>query len=76
MCEVIKNVRSGLVGARKPWTNDTKTRSKLRGLYLFQGIEKGNHPSACMYATPDLCCSLIPIFFDEDIVAVRVNNVC
>ena len=25
---------------------------------------------------PDLCCSLIPMFSNEDIVAIRVNNVC
>ena len=43
---------------------------------LFQGIEKVNRPRACIYATPDLCCSLIPMFSNEDIVAVRVNNVC
>ena len=76
MCEVMKNVRSGLVLAQEPWTYATKIRSKLRGWNLFQGIEKGNRPRACIYATPDLSCSLIPMFSDEDIVAVRVNNVC
>ena len=75
MCEVTKNVRSGLVLAQEPWTYATKIRSKLRGWNLFQGIEKGNRPRACIYATPDLCCSLIPMFSNEDIVAVRVNNV-
>ena len=64
MCEVVKNVRSRLVLAQKPWT------------YLFQGIEKGNRPQACIYATHNLCCSLILMFSDEDIVAVTVNNVC
>ena len=76
MCEVTKNVRSGLVLAQEPWTYATKIRSKLRGWNLFQGIAKGNRPRACIYATPDLCCSLIPMFSNEDIVAVRVNNVC
>ena len=76
MCEVMKNVRFGLVLAQEPWTYATKIRSKLRGWNLFQGIEKGNRPRACIYATPDLSCSLIPMFSDEDIVAVRVNNVC
>ena len=76
MCEVTKNVRSGLLLAQEPWTYATKIRSKLRGRNLFQGIEKGNRPRVCIYATPDLCCSLIPMFLDENIVAVRVNNVC
>ena len=76
MCEVTKNVRSGLVLAQKPWTYATIIRSKLRDWNLFPGIEKVNRPRACIYATPDLCCSLIPMFSNEDIVAVRVNNVC
>ena len=76
MCEVTKNVRSGLVLAQEPWTYATKIRSKLRGWNLFQEIEKGNRPRACNYAAPDLCCSLIPMFLNEDIVAIRVNNVC
>ena len=49
MCEVIK-VRYGLVLAQGPWTYDTKIRSKLRGWNLFQSIEKGNRPRACVYA--------------------------
>ena len=52
------------------------TKTPLRGWNLFQSIEKGNRPRACIYATPDLCCSLIPMFSNKDIVAVRVNNVC
>ena len=76
MCEVIKNLRSGLVLAQEPWTCATKIRSKLRSWNLFQGIEKVNRPRACICATPDLDCSLIPMFSDEYIVAVRVKNVC
>ena len=76
MCEVAKNVRFGLVLAQEPWTYATKIRSKLRGWNLFQGIEMGNRPRACIYATPDLCCSLIPMFSNSDIVAGGVNNVC
>ena len=76
MCEVTKNVRSGFVSAQEPRTYATKIRSKLRGWNLFHRIEKGNRPRACIYATPDLCCSLIPMFSNQDIVAVRVNNVC
>ena len=74
MCEVTKNVRSGLVLAQEPWTYATKIRSKLRGWNLFQEIEKGNRPRACIYASPDLCCSLIPMFSNEYIVSIRVNN--
>ena len=76
MCEVTKNVRSGLVLAQEPWSYATNIKSQLQGWNLFQGIEKGNRPRACIYATPDFCCSLIPMFSNEDIVAVRVNNVC
>ena len=76
MCEVTKNVRSGLVLAQEPWTYTTKIRSKLQDWNLFQGIETGNRPRACIYATPDLCCSLIPMFSNENVVAVRVKNVC
>ena len=76
MCEVTKSVPSGLVLAQQPWTYATKIKSKLRGWNLFQGIENGNRPQACIYVTPNLCCSLIPMFSNEDIVAIRVNNVC
>ena len=76
MCEVTKSLRSGLVLAQQPWTYATKIKSKLRGWNLFQGIENGNRPQACIYVTPDLCCSLIPMFSNEDIVAIRVNNAC
>ena len=76
MCKVIKNVRSGLVLAQEPWTYAAKIRSKLRGWNIFQGMEKGNRPRACIYATPDLRCFLISMFSNEDIAAVRVNNVC
>ena len=57
MCEVTKHVRSGLVFAQEPWTYATNIRNKLRGRNLSQGIEKGNRLRACIYATPDLCCS-------------------
>ena len=76
MYEFTKNVRYGLVLAQEPWAHATKIRSKLRGRNLFQGIEKGNCPRACIYDTPDLCYSLMSVFSNEDIVAVRVNNVC
>ena len=76
MCEVAKNVRSGLVLTQEPWAYATKIRSQLQGWNLFEGIKKGNRPRACIYATPNLCYSLIPMFSNEDIVAIRVNNVC
>ena len=76
MCEVTKNVRSGLVLVQEPWTYATKIRSNLRSWNLFQGIEKGNRLRVCIYAARDLCCSLIPMFSNENIVAIRVNNVC
>ena len=72
MCEVTKSVRSGLVLAQQPWTYATKIKSKLRGWNLFQGIENGNPPQACIDVIPDLCCSIIPMFSNEDIVAIRV----
>ena len=75
ICKVIKNVRSGLVLTQEPWTYATKIRSKLRGWNLFQGTEQGSCPQACINATPDLSCSLLPIFSDKDIATVRVNNV-
>ena len=76
MCEATKNIRSGLVLVQEPWTYATKIRSNLRGWNLFQGIEKGKSLRACIYAIFDLCSSLIPMFSDENVVAVRVNNVC
>ena len=72
MCEVTKNVRSGLVLVQEPWTYAPKIRSKLRGWNLFQGIEKGNRPRACIYATLDLSSSLIPMF--SKIVAVDCGS--
>ena len=71
MCEITKNVRSGLVSVQEPWTYASKIRSKLRGWNLIQGIEKGKRHRACIYATPDLCCSLIPMSLNGDIVAIR-----
>ena len=50
MCEVTKNVHFGLVLAQGPWTCATTIRSNLRGWNLFQGIQKGNRPRACIYA--------------------------
>ena len=75
-CEVTKNIRSGFVLAQEPWTYATKIKSKLEDWNLFLSIENGNCPRASFYATSDLCCFLIRMFSDKDIVAVRVNNVC
>ena len=76
MCEVGKNTRFRLALAQEPHTYATKIRSMPRSWNLFQGIEKGNYPRARLYAAPDLCCSVISMFPDENIVAVRLNNVC
>ena len=75
MCEVTKNIRSRLVLAQESWTYATKIKSKLRGWNLFQSIEKRNCPRTCIYATPELCCPLIPMFSNQGIMAVRVNIV-
>ena len=75
MCEVTKNIRSGFLLIQEPWTYGTKIRGKPRGWNLFQSNEKDKRPRACIYATPDLQCSLIPRFSDEDVVAVRVKDV-
>ena len=63
MCKVTENVRSALVLAQEPWTYISKISSKLPRWNLFQGIEKGNRPRACICAIPDLCSSLIPMCF-------------
>lgn len=75
MCEVTKNIRSGLLLIQEPWTYENKIRSKLRGWNLFQGNEKDKRPRACIYVTPDMNCSLISKFSNEDLVAVRVKDV-
>ena len=72
--EVTKNLRSGLVLIQEPWTYGELIRGKLRGLKLFQGNRNGQRPRACVYATPDLKCFLLPMFSDADVVAVRVQN--
>ena len=75
LCEVTKNIRSGIVLIQEPWTYGGAIRSKLRGWKLFQGNKKDKRPRACIYVTSDMTCSLIPQFSSEDVVAVRVKNV-
>ena len=75
LCEVTKNIRSGIVLIQEPWTYGGAIRSKLRGWKLFQGNKKDKLPRACIYVTFDMTCSLIPQFFSEDVVAVSVKNV-
>ena len=75
LCEVTKNIRSGIVLIQEPWTYESAIRSKLRGWKLFQGNKKNKRPRACIYVTSDMTCSLIPQFSSEDVVAVRVKNV-
>ena len=73
--EVTKKVSSGLIIVQETWTYRSKIRGKPRGWNLFEGAFKDKRPRACIYATPDLHCSLIPRFSDEDVVAVRIKNV-
>ena len=75
LCEVTKNIRSGIVLIQEPWTYGRANRSKLRGWKLFQGNKKDKRSRACIYVTSDMTCSLIPQFSSEDVVAVRVKNV-
>ena len=49
-------------------------QSKLRNWNLFQSNDKGKRSPACIYVTPNLQCSLVLEFSDEDIVAVIVEN--
>ena len=53
-----------------------KNQKQATRMEPLSRIENGNRPQACIYVTPDLCCSLILMFSNEDIVAIGVNNVC
>ena len=53
-----------------------KNQKQATRMEPLSRIENGNRPQACIDVTPDLCCSLIPMFSNEDIVAIRVNNAC
>ena len=75
LCEVTKNIGSGIILVQEPWTYGGAIRSKPRGWKLFQGNEKDKRPRACIYVTSDMTCSLIPQFSSEDVVAVRVKSV-
>ena len=75
LCEVTKNIRSGIVLIQEPWTYVGAIRNKLRRWKLFQGNKKDKRPRACIYVTSDMTCFLIPQFASEDVVAVRVKNV-
>ena len=44
LCEVTKNIRSGIVLILEPWTYGGATRSKLREWKLFQGNKKDKRP--------------------------------
>ena len=75
LCEVTKNIGSGIILVQEPWTYGGAIRSKLRGWKHFQGNEKDKRPRACIYVTSDMTCSLIPQFSSEDVVAVRIKRV-
>ena len=75
LCEVTKNICSGIILIQEPWTYGGSVRSKLRGWKRFQGYRKEVCPRACVNVTSDMTCSLMPQFSNEDVVAVRVKNV-
>ena len=74
LCEVTKNILSGIILIQEPWTYGGSIRSKLRGWKLFQGNTK-ERPRAGIYVTPDITCCLMPQFSNEDVVVVRARNV-
>ena len=75
LCEVTKNICSGIILIQEPRTYGGSIRSKLRGWKLFQGYRKEVRPRACVNVTSDMTCSLMPQFSNEDVVAARVKNV-
>ena len=75
LCEVTKNISSGIILIQEPWTYRGSIRSKRRGWKLFQGNTKDKRPRAGIYITPDITCSLMPQFSNEDVVAVRARSV-
>ena len=75
LCEVTKNICSGIILIQQPWAYGGSIRRKLRGWKLFQGNRKEARLRACIYVTFDMACSLMPQFSNKDVVAVRVKNV-
>ena len=75
LCEVTKNISSGIILVQEPWTYGDSIRSKLRGWKFFQGNTKDKRPRAGNNITPDITCSLMPQFSNEDVVAVRARSV-
>ena len=75
LCEVTKNISSGIILIQEPWTYGGSIRSKLRGWKLLLGNTKNKRPRADIYITPDSTCSLMPQFSNEDVVAVRARSV-
>ena len=76
MCEVIKKRTFRVSVSSTTMDICHKNQKQATRMESFSRIENGNRPQACIYVTPDLCCSLIPMFSNEDIVAIRLNNVC
>ena len=74
--EVTKHIKSGLVFTQEPWIHGDMVRGKLPGWEIFLGNQKGDRPRACLYATSDLKCHLLPRFSSADLVAVRADSVC
>lgn len=76
MSEVTKKMHTGLLLVQEPWTYKEIIRGRPRGWNLWQGSAVGGRPRSCIYSTPNLQCSLVAMFSDEDVVALRVKNVC
>ena len=75
MHEVTKHSSSGILLIQEPWTYKNKISGKLKGWNLFYYYQKDKRPRACIYCTPNLQCSFLPKYSNEDTVAVRVYNV-
>ena len=68
LCEVTKNIRSGIVLIQEPWTYGGAIRSKLREWKLLQVNKKDKLSQAYyIYVTFDVTCSLIPQFSSKDV---------
>ena len=73
-CEVTKNISSGIILVQEPWTYGGSIRSKLRGWKLSQGNTKDKRPRAGHYVTPDITCSLMAQFSNNDVIAMTVRS--
>ena len=70
LCEVTKNISSGLILVQEPCTRAGSIRSKLTGRKFFQANTKDKRTRAWIYeyVTPDITCSFMLQFSTEDVV--------